>query len=320
MQVRFRIAAALVVAAVLAAASASAKDKVRLVDSQGQIYLDWGMYEAQTSGYYEAENLEASIIVGRGGADSLQAVITGSQDIVFGTGILGVVGAYSKGAPVTIIGSTMYGAAEVFWYVKSDSPIKSLKDLDGKGFAYTNPGSLSHMLAQTISRELGIKPKLISTGNLAATRTQLMSGQTDTAWSAFPSNLELVRAGEIRIIGTGNDAVSMRELTTRVTVANTAWLAKNRDVAVRAMRALWKGQQKAMGDAGAYDRFAAHWKVPVEDARKVPEFYRLDRVKFFPIGGLDETLRLAQEYGFIKEPLSDEQRKGLVTVVYDPDR
>jgi ABC-type nitrate/sulfonate/bicarbonate transport system substrate-binding protein len=176
------------------------------------------------------------------------------------------------------------------------------------------------MLAQTISRELGIKPKLISTGNLAATRTQLMSGQTDTAWSAFPSNLELVRTGEIRIIGTGNDAVSMRELTTRVTVANTAWLAKNRDVAVRAMRALWKGQQKAMSDAGAYDRFAAHWKVPVEDARKVPEFYRLDRVKFFPIGGLDETLRLAQEYGFIKEPLSDEQRKGLVTVVYDPDR
>ena len=86
------------------------------------------------------------------------------------------------------------------------------------------------------------------------------------------------------------------------------------------MRALWKGQQTAINDPTAYDRYAEHWKVPAEDARKVPEFYSLDRVRFFPIGALDDTLRLAHEYGFIKEPLTEEQKKGLVTVVYDPGR
>ena len=86
------------------------------------------------------------------------------------------------------------------------------------------------------------------------------------------------------------------------------------------MRALWKGQQTAINYRPPYDRYAEHWKVPAEDARKVPEFYSLDRVRFFPIGGLDETLRLAQEYGFIKEPLTEEQKKALVTVVYDPSK
>jgi len=311
---------ALAAAALVAGGAALAKDAVRLVDSQGQIYLDWGMYEAQTKGFYDAENLDATIIVGRGGSDSLQAVVTGSQDIVFGTGILGVVGAYSKGAPITIIGSTMLGAPDTFWYVKSDSPIKSLKDLDGRSFAFTTPGSLTHILVQTIAKELAINPKFQSTGNISAVRTMMMSGQIDTAWSAFPTNLDIVRNGEIRIIGNGNDAKAMSAMTLRVTVANAGWLAKNRDVAVRAMRALWKGQVAAMTDTAAFDRFAAHWQIPVEDARRVPDFYSLEAMRFFPVRGLDETLRLAHEYGFIKEPLTDEQKKGLVTVVYDPGK
>jgi ABC-type nitrate/sulfonate/bicarbonate transport system substrate-binding protein len=148
----------------------------------------------------------------------------------------------------------------------------------------------------------------------------MMSGQIDTAWSAFPTNLDLVRKGEIRIIGNGNDAKAMSNMTLRVTAANTAWLAKNRDVAMRAMRALWKGQLAAMNDKTSFDRFAAHWQIPVEDARLVPDFYSLEAMRFFPVRGLDETLRLAQEYGFIKEPLTDEQKKGLVTVVYDPGK
>ena len=39
--------------------------------------------------------------------------------------------AYAKGAPVRIIGAQATGAAD-FWYVKTDSPSKSLKDADDK--------------------------------------------------------------------------------------------------------------------------------------------------------------------------------------------
>jgi NitT/TauT family transport system substrate-binding protein len=310
--------------AAVAASGAAAKDVVRIVDSQSQVFANYGINQARHEGFYDAENLDASVIVARGGSDAVQAIVTGSQDIVVGPGILSVIAAYAKGAPITIVASAVKGARDVFWYVKADSPIKSFKDLNGKIFSYSSPGSLTHQVAQTIARDLGIQPKFVSTGGTAAVRTQMMSGQVDTAWSAAPASFELIRNGEARIIGTGHDAPSLRPLTTRVVAVNTNWLAKNRDVAVRALRALWKGQASMFASDNAMQtaiqRFADHWKIPIEDAKRIPDFYKLEDLTFFPIGGLDETLRIAQDYGFLKEPMTAEQKKGLVTVVYDPTK
>jgi NitT/TauT family transport system substrate-binding protein len=298
---------------------AAAKDKVRLVDSQATIFAHYAIYQAQSEGYYDAEDLDVSIIVGRGGADSLQAVVTGSQDMIFGTGILGVIGAYAKGAPVTIVASAVRGAKETIWLVKQDSPLKTLKDLDGKDFAYSAPGSLTHLVTQTLVRELGIKPKLVSTGNMSASRTQMMSGQTDTAWAGFPGGLDLVRAGEARILGTA-DHPKINELSMRVIAAHSGWLAKNREVATRMMRAIWKGQQFNMSGEKAVARWAEHWKYAPEDAKDVYRYNAIDDLRFAPLGGLDIILALAKEHDYIKEALTEQEKKGLVTIVYDPGK
>ena len=307
-------------AALLLPTLAHAKDAVRLVDTQAQIYVDWCLYVAQEKGYYAAENLDPSIIVGRGGSDSLQAVVTGSQDIVFGPGVLSVIAAYAKGAPVTIIANAVYGGRDLFWYVKADSPIKSFKDLNGKTFSYSTPGSMSHLTAQTLVHELGITPKLVSTGNLTSTRTQMMTGQIDTAWAGFPAGLGSVRSGEVRIIGSANDSPTIASMTTRVTAANSNWLAKNRDVAMRTMRAIWKGQVEAMSDPKETASFAKKWGLDPEDAKHAPEFGSLDDSLFAPIKRLDVILAMAKEYDFIKEPLTEEQKKGLIDIVYDPNK
>ncbi|MGE0747338.1 MAG: ABC transporter substrate-binding protein [Rhodospirillales bacterium] len=317
MFLRVLVAAA---AALAFAGTAAAKDPVRIVDTQAQIYIDLALYIAEQEGYYAAENIEPTITLGRGGAESLQVVVTGSADMVWGPGVLSVISAYAKGAPVKIIANAAYGARETFWIVKADSPIKSIKDLDGKVLAYSAAGSLTHLLAQTIAKDLGVKPKLVATGNMSSSRTQMMSGQTDTAWSAFPAGLSMVKAGEARIIGTGNDAVSLRNLSTRVVVANSNWLAKNRDVAVRAMRAIWKGEVFAMTDPRAPARFAEKWKLDPEDTKAAWEYNKLEDVAYAPIGELDRIIALAQEYGFIKEPLTAEQKAGLVDIVYDPKK
>ncbi|MGE0745015.1 MAG: ABC transporter substrate-binding protein [Rhodospirillales bacterium] len=311
------IAAALVAVLAAGADPAAAKDQVKLVDSQATIFDHFAIYQAQKEGYFEAENLDVSVIVGRGGADSLQAVVTGAADIIYGTGSLGVVSAYSKGAPVAIIASARRGAGDVFWYVRADSPIKSLKDLDGKGFAYSSPGSVTSLITNTIVKELGIKPKLIATGAMAASRTQVMSGQTDTAWSGFPSNLGIIRSGEARIIGTGDAAESLRGITIRVTAANTNWLAKNRDVATRFLRALWKGQQYNFSGPQAIERYAAHWKLDAADAKLVNDFFKIEDLTYGTIGKQDLLLQLAQEYNFLKAPLSDAEQKKMVDILYD---
>jgi NitT/TauT family transport system substrate-binding protein len=304
--------------ALLLSGAALAKDTVRLVESQAQVYINFAMYIAEQEGYFAAENIEPTFTQGRGGAEALQVVVTGSADIIWGPGNLSVISAYAKGAPLKIIANAAYGARETFWIVKADSPLKTIKDLDGKVLAYSAAGSLTHLLAQTIAKDAGIKPKLVPTGNMSSSRTQMMSGQTDTAWSAFPAGLNPVRTGQARILFTGNDAVSLRNLSTRTAVANSNWLAKNRDVAVRAMRAIWKGQVFAMTDPRAPARFAEKWKLDPEDTKSAWDYNKLEDVAYAPLGDLDRLIAMAQEYGFIKEPLTPQQKAGMVDIVYDP--
>jgi NitT/TauT family transport system substrate-binding protein len=122
--------------AVLSAPSFAA-DKVRLVNSTKVVFETEHPYTALEEGIFAKHNLDVSIIHGSGGAASLQAVITGSQDIVWGNGVLGVLSAYAKGAPVRILGSNIRGVPDLYWYVKPESPIKTFKDLDGKQMAYS---------------------------------------------------------------------------------------------------------------------------------------------------------------------------------------
>jgi NitT/TauT family transport system substrate-binding protein len=311
--------AAALAAAVLSVA-ADARDKVRIIDSQVTVFDAFALYQAQAEGYFDAADLDISIIVGRGGADSLQAVVTGSADLIYGTGALAVVSAYAKGAPVVIVGNAKRGASDAYWYVRVDSPIKKFKDLDGRQFTFSAPGSFTNLTVQTLSRELGIAPKFVATGSMTATRTQVMSGQVDTGWAGFPANLDLFRSGEARMIGTGDESPLLSGMSTRVLAANADWLAKNRDVAVRALAAIWKGQQYNFSGPKAIERYAQHWKIALDDAKRAGEFFKLEDVTFSPIGKLEDILRLARDYGFIKEPLTEDQKRGLVQIVYDPKR
>jgi NitT/TauT family transport system substrate-binding protein len=58
---------------------------------------------------------------------------------------MGAMSAFAKGAPVRIIGAETTGASDIYWYVKADSPITSLKDFDGKTVAYSTTGSSTHI-------------------------------------------------------------------------------------------------------------------------------------------------------------------------------
>jgi NitT/TauT family transport system substrate-binding protein len=314
-------AVAAAVAWLCAGGAAAAKDRVRVIDSTPMPFEHFAVHQAKGEGYYDQADLDVSIIFGRGGADTLQALVTGSQDIAVGVGVLAVIGAHAKGAPVVILGNMKRGAGELFWYVPANSPIKSFKDLDGKELVYSSPGSTTSLTVNTLLKEMGIKPKLIAVGAMAASRTQVMSGQVATGWATFPSAVDLVRRGEARVIGYGSEAKAMEGTTMRVVAANRDWVAKNRSAATRYMQALWKGQEfNYKGGERAFQRYAEQWKVDIEDARKGPEYVKFEDVTFAPIGNYDRLLEMAREYDFIKEPLTAEQKKGLVDLIHTPGK
>src|SRR5690348_4362082 len=134
-------------------AGASAEDKIRLAIGQRGNW-DTSVSEiGQRAGIFKKHGLNLEIVYTQGAGETQQAVISGSVDLGIAAGVMGVLSAYSKGAPVRVIGAETTGAGDLYWYVKADSPVKSLKDTDGKIIAYSTNGSSTHGVVTAFMKE-----------------------------------------------------------------------------------------------------------------------------------------------------------------------
>src|SRR5881392_4372939 len=141
----------------LALAAAHAQDTLKLAVGQRGNW-DTSVSEiGQRAGIFKKHGLALDIVYTQGAGETQQALISGSVDIGVAAGIMGVLGAYSRGAPVRIIGAETTGAADLFWYVRADSPIKNLKDTDGRTIAYSTNGSSTHGIVSAFIKENGLK-------------------------------------------------------------------------------------------------------------------------------------------------------------------
>ena len=300
-------------AAVLAAGPAGAAEKVRFINSTKVVFEMEHVFSAKENGVFDRMGLDVKVIFGSGGAATLQTIITASQDVAFGVGVLSVIAAYAKGAPVRILGSTKRGTGDLYWYVKSDSPIKIFKDLNGgKDLVYSRPGSSTHLTTLFLTDALNLTAKLVSVGGPSGSRTQVMSGQVASGWSVFPLNGKLLRTKQIRIIGTGSQAAGLNGVTIRVAVANSNWLDKNRSVAQRVMAAMSEGQQISYTSEKQQRAYAKRWKLEYADVKDSPKYVPLTEATFLPIGKINQLNEMALRFKRIKKLLTPAQLHELV--------
>lgn len=307
-------------AAALLAGPAAAQDKVRAAIGQRGLWDTSFIPAGVAAGIFKRAGIEVEITWTRGGAETLQAVITGSADLAVANGILGVIGAASKGAPVKIVSAQMTGAPDIFWYVKADSPVKSMKDLDGRTMGYSRPGSSTNLVALALAGYYKVKPRLVSTGGVPDTRTQVMSGQIDAGWSAPPFNLDLANEGKIRIVARGSEIPALSGQTVRVNVASVRFLTEKRPLARRFMKAyhdsiewVYAHPEKA---AAFYAGFA---KVQPGIALQTLKIYPKAAVSGWPVKGLKKNLEEALQSKRLARPMSQaEARKLLYDFVYRP--
>src|SRR5215510_3307806 len=130
----------LVIAAFAATASsasfAQTPDKLKVAISQRGFWDSSFLEFAQKEGFLKEANLDVEFFYTEGGGQTLQVINAGSVDVAMSNGLLGAIGAYVKGAPIRAISAQMTGAHELFWYVKADSKIRSLKEADDKTIAF----------------------------------------------------------------------------------------------------------------------------------------------------------------------------------------
>lgn len=267
------------------------------------------------AGLFHKHDLDLDILYTQGSGETLQAVLSRSAEAGIGVGTLGAIGAFAKGAPVRIIASEATGAGDLFWYVRADSPIKSLKDTSGKTLAFSTQGSSTNSVVLGFVATFGIKPELVSTGGIPGTYTQVMSGQIDVGWSAAPYLLDAAEEGKIRIIGSGNDVPSMRNQTVRVNIAHAAMLESRRPVLERFTAAYREAAQwmyQSPDAAKAYAAFAGVSERLVSRLRS--EFFPNDAIFSERITGIDPLMADAVRFKFIQSPLSEAQVAQLIQI------
>lgn len=309
--------AASAVAALVLSGGAMALDKVKVAGSQRNFWDTTTFYFAeQATGVFKQAGIDLEILWTQGGSDCQQSVVTGSMDICMHTGMLGAIGAWAKGAPIAIISATSTGAADIWWYTKADSPIRNMKDTNGKSVAFSRPGSSTNLLLNAIVAASGATPTKVSTGGPAATLTQLMSGQVDVGWSAGIFAADLLEQGKIRRIASGNDAPGVATQTIRVNIAGTGFLKSNLDVAKRFMAAYRKATDWAYSDVKALQMYAEVNKSTVDIARGARDkMYPKASMATKPIGNIELSIAEAIADKRLSAPLKPEQIREMLRYV-----
>jgi NitT/TauT family transport system substrate-binding protein len=294
--------------------SAWAQDNLKLAVGQRGNWDTSVAEVGQRSGIFKKHGINLEILYTQGGGETQQAVISGSVEIGVAAGIMGVLGAYSKGAPVRILGAETTGAADLYWYVKADSPIKSLKDTEGRTISYSTNGSSTHGIVTAFMKQYELKAKPVATGGPPGTLTQVMSGQIDVGWSAPPFGLDQLDQKQIRIIASGNDADAFKGQTVRLLITNVQTLQAKKAMLDRFMKAYRETVDTMYADDGL--KVYADWLgIPLEKARRTRDgFFPKASIDPDKIVGLDTIVNDAVALKYTASALTKEQLGELIQI------
>src|SRR5262245_12775939 len=312
---RFIRTIALACALASISATASAQDTLKFAVGQRGNW-DTSVTEiGQRAGIFKKHGLVVEIVYTQGSGETQQAVISGSVDIGASIGMMGALSAFSKGAPVRIIGAEMTGSPDLFWYVRGDSPIKSFKDLTDKNtIAYSTVGASTHGIALAFIKQYDLKARPVATGSPPATLTSVMSGQIDVGWAAPPFGLDLLDQGRIRILGNGNDTI-FKDQTVRAIVTTVSTLQAKKAAIERYLKA-YRETIDFMYDNPQALKIYAEW-LNISDAlakRSRDDFFPRSSLSPDRIIGLDIIVKDAVALKFTATEMTKEQLAELIQI------
>src|SRR3954465_8373610 len=263
----------------------------------------------EDAGIFKKHNLKIEAFGTQGAGETIQAVISGSADLGAGVGVAGVMRAFSRGAPVRVLLPAFTGTGDLYWYVRADSPIKSLKDTTAQNtIAYSTSGSSSNNIVVAFGQELGAKAKPTATGSPPATLTQVMTGQIDIGWAAPPFGLKDIKEGKIRIVARGSDIPSLRGQTVRVILVNANALKEKHDAIMRFAKGYREAVDWMYGDPKALQMYSEKVKQPVDILREsLKEFHPKSAMQTENMADLDAANADAVKLKFLDAPLTKDQ-------------
>jgi NitT/TauT family transport system substrate-binding protein len=295
--------------AVLVASPALAQDQLKIAIGQINNWENQPPTLGQDAGIFKKHNLQLEAVGTQGAGETIQAVISGSADLGAGVGVAGVMRAFSKGAPVRVLLPAFTGTGDLYWYVKADSPIKSVKDITDKHtIAYSTSGSSTNNLVLAFGQELGLKAKPTATGGQPGTLTAVMSGQIDVGWAAPPFGVKELKEGKIRMVIRGSDVPSLKGQTVRTIIVNADALKNKKDAIMRFVKAYRESVDWMYSDPKAIEMYAVKIKSdPALLKGSIAEFHPKETMQSDKMADLDGAVADAVKLKFLDKPMTKEQ-------------
>jgi NitT/TauT family transport system substrate-binding protein len=166
--------------------------------------LDWKIqgvhapfYWAQDKGYFKAENLDVTIDQGEGSAVAVSRVMSGTYQAGFGDMNAIIQGASTKPGEAPVMVYMIYNRAPFALITRAGSPIRTIKDVEGKTLGSPAGGAALKVFA-ALAKHNGVDEKKVTWTNMAPNLQEqmLLRGQVDaSAVFSATSYMNLVAQG-----------------------------------------------------------------------------------------------------------------------------
>lgn len=273
-----------------------------------------GYFVALENGYFKEEGLDVTIVPGGPDIVPEQQVANGAAEIGIGW-VASLLPHQEQGMPLVEI-AQIYQKSGLLLVSKKDTGINSPEDLKGKKVGNWMGGNEFEILA--LFDKYGFdQNKDLSFVKQGFTMDQFLSGELDAA-SAMTYNEYQVVLGEgipesdLNVIDMNDEGVAMLEDNL---FANKEWLANNKEIAAKFMKASIKGWQEAidnpeaaveavMKQAEEGSTSKEHQLKMMNEVAKlvVPEGFDPAKIGTIDDAMFKQTADIAHEFGVIKEP------------------
>jgi NitT/TauT family transport system substrate-binding protein len=260
------------------------------------------IYVTQDKGFFKDEGLDVLVVMFNAGTTNLQALIGGDVQIMAGA------------VPETVLARASGMDIKNFWAISNLMPFqiygatsfKSLKEAKGKKFAISRFGSLSEFLTRSSLRQYGVDAKEVTMLQIGATParfTALAGGIVDATVLWFPVTERAKATGLTKLY-------DLKELYPDWTnvgfIARESWLAKEKEQAVKFLRAYQRGVRHTRENRD--DGIKALRKYVQLDAAEAAAGYDEYRDSFAPDGrildrGIAVTVEQELETGRLKRKI-----------------